>query len=84
MKSDDLKNRTKGFVSKMGMVEEESDESMYWLELLAQAGLANGHDLSGLLKEAELTAIFTASGKTAKRSDRVTNPQSPIRNRKSD
>lgn len=56
------------FVSKIGVVEEEADESAYWLEVLRDADLTHGHQITGLLREAnELTAIFTASGKTAKR-----------------
>jgi four helix bundle protein len=49
-------------------VEEEADESQYWLELLEDSGILKREQLSSLMKEAkELTAIFTASGKTAKR-----------------
>lgn len=55
------------FISKITIVEEESDESLYWLELLAESGLAKTDTILGLMKEAdELTAIFTAAGKTAK------------------
>ena len=55
------------FVSKIAVVEEEADESLYWLELLDESGLAKKADLLPLLKEAdELTAIFTAAAKTAK------------------
>lgn len=56
------------FVSKICIVEEEADESAYWLELLLDSVIVNNHEASSLLKEAkELTAIFTASGRTAKR-----------------
>jgi four helix bundle protein len=56
------------FVSKITIVEEEADESQYWLELLMELGTANQQEIVTLLEEAkELTAIFTASGKTAKR-----------------
>ena len=55
------------FVSKICVVEEEADESGYWLELLMDAKVIAETDISPLLKEAyELTAIFAASGKTAK------------------
>jgi hypothetical protein len=48
-------------------VEEEADESVYWLELLRDSGGASGTSVEPLLTEAnELTAIFTASGRTAK------------------
>jgi four helix bundle protein len=56
------------FVSKITIVEEEVDECQYWLELLLELGKSKPAEIDPLLKEAkELTAIFTASGKTAKR-----------------
>jgi four helix bundle protein len=56
------------FISKITVAEEEADESQYWLDLLADSGLARRDQLSNLMKESRgLTAIFTASGKTAKR-----------------
>ena len=68
------------FVSKINVVEEEADESAYWLTLLLDTNLANRQTALVLLKEAdELTAIFTASGRTAKRRSKL-NPQSAIRN----
>jgi four helix bundle protein len=52
----------------MGTVEEEADESLYWLELIVDARLATPDRVKRLMKEAdELTAIFVASIKTAKR-----------------
>ncbi len=55
------------FVSKITIVEEEADECIYWLELLSDSGRLNSRVGVELLQEAhELTAIFTASGKTAK------------------
>jgi len=63
------------FVSKITVVEEESDESLYWLELIAESNLLKNEILQVAIKEAdELTAIFTASGKTA----RNNNPKSPL------
>jgi four helix bundle protein len=72
------------FVSKIGVVEEEADESAYWLELLVEAGILSADKVKDLVNEAnELTAIFTSSGHTAKQSAaRRTNPQSEIRNPK--
>ncbi len=59
------------FISKMGVVEEEADESAYWLELLMEAKIVDGGSAARLLKEAnELTAIFAASEKTACRNRR--------------
>jgi four helix bundle protein len=58
------------FISKLGIVVEEADETIYWLELLAENGIMPQRRLVGLLKEAhELTAIFTASLETS-RSDK--------------
>ena len=55
------------FISKITIVEEEADESMLWLELLIESGIVKKELLEDLLNEAnELTAIFTATGKTAK------------------
>ena len=57
------------FISKIGIAVEEADESQYWLELLQEAGLANHEKLNPLIQEAnELTAILTASIKTARAS----------------
>src|SRR5215472_10603424 len=53
------------FISKIGIVVEEADESVYWLELLVDAGAIREEKLRDLLVEArELTAIFTASQRT--------------------
>lgn len=58
------------FTSRLAVAEEEADETLYWLELLAESGLVRAERLRELLKEAdELTAIFTASRKTAGRKD---------------
>ena len=54
------------FVSKIGVVLEETDESGYWLELLVESGLVTQERLSELLRETEeLIAIFAASKITA-------------------
>ena len=67
------------FISKITIVEEECDETLFWLELIVESNLLEKERLMALIKEAdELTAIFTASGKTA----RQNNPKSPIRNPK--
>jgi four helix bundle protein len=56
------------FVAKLGIVEEESDEALFWLELMVETKLVTQERAAKLLKEAdELTAIFVASLKTAKR-----------------
>ncbi|MBN2019452.1 MAG: four helix bundle protein [Sedimentisphaerales bacterium] len=54
------------FVAKLGIVEEEIDESGYWLELLIEANIIKQALVTRLLAEVnELTAIVVASRKTA-------------------
>jgi four helix bundle protein len=54
------------FISKIGTVEEESDETALWLELLIESSIIPARKLNALLEEAnELTAIMAASRKTA-------------------
>ena len=56
------------FIAKMGIVEEETDEAMYWLEILAELNLIGEDQTRVLYDEAnELLAITVASIKTAKR-----------------
>ncbi len=58
------------FASRVGVAEEEADETLYWLELLEESGLLKGERIKGLMIEAnELVAIFAASRKTAKDAD---------------
>jgi four helix bundle protein len=63
------------FIAKLGIVVEESDESVFWLDFLERAEMAKGRNGAALRQEArELLAIFTQSAKTA--SSRPTNRQS--------
>jgi four helix bundle protein len=58
---------TADFVSKLGIVLEEADETLFWLELLIESEAAHPERVTALLKEAdELVAIFVASLRTAK------------------
>jgi four helix bundle protein len=51
----------------MGIVEEEADESMYWMELLVESGAISADKVDALLREAnELLAITVSSIKTAR------------------
>jgi four helix bundle protein len=55
------------FVAKIGIVEEEADESTFWLDITPETKNAKQEEVDPLLKEArELTAIFTAASKTSK------------------
>lgn len=59
---------TAHFISKMGDVEEEADETLFWLELLEGSGLLAAFRLREIQQEAnELVAISVASIKTAKK-----------------
>jgi len=49
------------FVAKLGIVLEEADETVFWLELLQESGIVSAAKLEPLVREArELTAIFAA------------------------
>ncbi|MFZ4776122.1 MAG: four helix bundle protein [Terrimicrobiaceae bacterium] len=55
------------FVSKLGIVEEEADESLFWIELLTAAGKVSAAKVGELVKETnEILAITVASIKTAR------------------
>ena len=55
------------FTAKIGIVDEEADESVFWLEHLRNCGLVTLPETDALYREAtELSAIFTASAKTAR------------------
>jgi len=55
------------FINKLKIVEEETDETIYWLEIIDSIGLFKPAQIEALKKETEeLLAIFVASIKTAK------------------
>ena len=68
------------FISKLGNVEEEADESGFWMEMLSDPGKATSSQIKPLLQEAnELVAIMIASINTTKKSSGKTRtPTSPI------
>jgi four helix bundle protein len=54
------------FVSKIGVVLEESDESLFWLNFVGRSELNTSAEQKALVSEGrELLAIFTQSAKTA-------------------
>ena len=56
------------FTYKLGLAEEEADESAFWIELMIDSGVLSTDRLTKLLSEAnELTAILVASRRTSKR-----------------
>jgi four helix bundle protein len=55
------------FIAKLGLVEEEADESCHWLEMIIEAELMEERLVKDLLREAnEITAIMAASKRTAR------------------
>ncbi|MDQ5980926.1 MAG: hypothetical protein QG602_3904 [Verrucomicrobiota bacterium] len=64
-------------ISKLAMVEEEADESAFWLELISDHGLLSPAKAVALKQETdELTAIMVASRRTLK--SKIENPKSKI------
>ena len=67
-------------IAKLGIVEEECDGSLYWLEMLVETDQIRLASVSNLMKEGEeILAIVVASAKTARVKN---NPQSAIANPK--
>ena len=59
------------FINKLRIVEEECDESLFWMELLVDNDLISASRLQDLMKEAnEILAIVVSSAKTARMSGR--------------
>lgn len=55
------------FIAKMGIVVEEADETVFWLEMLGETGIVRPQRTQDLLKEAnELVKIFGAPLRTSK------------------
>ncbi len=51
----------------MGIVEEEADETIYWIELLIESEQINNERVNGLLEEAnQIVAIVVSSINTAR------------------
>ncbi len=74
-------------LNKLGIVEEETDETLYWLELLAESRLVPAPRLTDLLSDAnEVLAMTVASIKTLRvrtstlvLGSKIQNPKSKIR-----
>jgi len=68
------------FISKLGIVEEEADETLFWLEFLVKSDIVPSKRMCDLIDEArQLSAIFGASRRTALE----TNRKLEVGNRKS-
>ncbi len=60
------------FINKLRIVEEECDESLFWMELLVDNNLVKASRLGDLMKEAdEILSIVVSSAKTARTSVRA-------------
>lgn len=65
---------TKDFIAKLGIVIEESDETIFWLELLSDSKMISPEAIQELLQESkEITAIMVASRTSAIRNQRNKN-----------
>ena len=59
---------TAEFISKLGIVEEEADETLFWLEILNELEIVTPKSLEPLMKECdEIISIIVASIKTSKK-----------------
>ena len=57
----------KEFIAKLGIVIEEADETLFWLEIIESKKWLNQSEIDKIIKEAnELTSIFVTSAKTVK------------------
>lgn len=62
------------FASKIGLVEEEADETVFWMEMLVDSGVVKTEKMKVILAEAkEILAIVTATRKTVKNNNAARN-----------
>lgn len=68
------------FIAKMGIVEEEADETLYWLDLYKESGVANSKDIEAISKETnEILSMVVSPSILPEKI--IRNLQSEIRNR---
>lgn len=61
---------TADFVNKLKIVEEEGDESLFWMELLVESGITPQRKLGELMKEGdEIVAIVVSALKTTRQNN---------------
>ncbi len=73
-------------LAKLAIVEEEADESLYWMELLIEAGLVPEKRLEDLMREGDEILAMTVSSIKTLRSRKASggrNPKPKIQNPKS-
>jgi four helix bundle protein len=70
---------TADLLHKLAIVEEEADETLYWLELLIEAEIIPAEKLNSLVQETnEITAMIVSSIKTLKSKQTNISPKSKI------
>ena len=73
---------TADFISKLSIVEEEADETLFWLELIKKMEIVDKTLLNSLMQENnEIIAIIVSSIKTARNNKQIRNPNSAIQNK---
>ena len=70
-------------ISKLGDVEEEADETLYWLELLLETKLMSEKRLTPLMKEVDAVLAMIVSSIRTMANRREKNPKPKIQNPKS-
>jgi four helix bundle protein len=61
------------FINKLKIVEEELDETIYWLELISESGFLRKHKFDPLKKECtEILSIIVRSVMTARKNQKMT------------
>lgn len=66
-------------IHKLSIVEEEADESLYWIELLVESEIMSEQKLSALQKDMnEIVAMTVSSIKTLRSKKTIQNPKSKI------
>jgi len=74
---------TADVLAKLAIVEEEADETVYWLELLVESSIVQASRVAELQKETnEIIAMTVASIKTLRERNWQANPKSKIQNPK--
>jgi four helix bundle protein len=69
-----LAKSKRDFINKLKIVEEESDETIFWLELLEESGIFTSKKIQSIKSEArEIFAIIVASIKTTRKNQKQPN-----------
>ncbi|MBX9253694.1 four helix bundle protein [Desmonostoc muscorum CCALA 125] len=72
---------TADVIAKLSLVEEEADESLYWMELIVEIGLLPLEKVSNLMSEnTEILAMTVASIKTLRHKEKTQNQKTKTQN----